>query len=279
MFSKNRGCIQALVQRAVLYSEQPLLFRATAFVLQQEPSSRQQHTIFTDPTIGRSLQLMSVNKDRLTWAWHYNFYCTEKKLSPDDKQGSVTPGQAEVTPGQGEVSAGSEKRETTADGSPVEDEQQLTVFQRFKKAYKEHGKVLVAVHVATSIVWYSSFVYAAKMGVDVVPVMEWLGFSEKVINPFKNSGAGDFAIAYLMYKLATPARYTVTLTGTNMAIGYLRKTGKMEPKQESLRELVKDSRDEMKEKADKLRGDLKTKRSEMRDKSISKLKKGQQEKR
>ena len=39
-------------------------------------------------------------------------------------------------------------------------EEKLSIFKRFKRAYKEHGKVLVAVHVATSIVWYGSF-YAA----------------------------------------------------------------------------------------------------------------------
>ena len=107
----------------------------------------------------------------------------------------------------------------------------------------------------------------------MVPLMEWIGFSDKIINPFKNSGAGDFAIAYLMYKLATPARYTVTLAGTNVAIKYLRQTGHMEQKQESFRELVKDSREEMKERTDKLKDDLKTKRSEMRNKSISNIKK------
>lgn len=38
----------------------------------------------------------------------------------------------------------------------------LTIFQRFKKAYKEHGKILVCVHLATSTVWFGSFYYAAK---------------------------------------------------------------------------------------------------------------------
>ena len=38
----------------------------------------------------------------------------------------------------------------------------LSIFQRFKVAYKEYGKTLVAVHVATSVVWYGAFFYAAK---------------------------------------------------------------------------------------------------------------------
>ena len=36
-------------------------------------------------------------------------------------------------------------------------ENKLSVFQRFKKTYKEHGKVLIIVEVATSIFWYGLF--------------------------------------------------------------------------------------------------------------------------
>lgn len=39
----------------------------------------------------------------------------------------------------------------------------LSVFQRFKKTYKEHGKVLVGVHLITSTIWFGSFFYAAKV--------------------------------------------------------------------------------------------------------------------
>ena len=43
------------------------------------------------------------------------------------------------------------------------DEKQLTVVQRFKLAYKQHGKVLIGVHLVTSSVWFGSFFYAAKV--------------------------------------------------------------------------------------------------------------------
>lgn len=61
-----------------------------------------------------------------------------------------------------------------------------------------------------------------------------MGFSDKIISPFRNSSLGDVALAYLMYKLATPARYTVTLAGTNFAIKYLRKAGKVPAKEKGL---------------------------------------------
>lgn len=55
-------------------------------------------------------------------------------------------------------------------------------------------------------------------GFDIVPYLESWNFSEKIIAPFRSGGLGDVALAYLMYKLATPARYTVTIGGTNLAI-------------------------------------------------------------
>ena len=45
----------------------------------------------------------------------------------------------------------------------VVEEAKLSVFQRFKKAYKEHAKILVVVHLVTSSVWFGSFFYAAHM--------------------------------------------------------------------------------------------------------------------
>ena len=43
-------------------------------------------------------------------------------------------------------------------------------------------------------------------GLDVVPILEWIGASEKVISAFKLPGVGNAAVAYLCYKIATPAR-------------------------------------------------------------------------
>ncbi|KAJ8303552.1 hypothetical protein KUTeg_019948 [Tegillarca granosa] len=151
-------------------------------------------------------------------------------------------------------SEGTENKDKTED-------KPLSIFQRFKKAYKEHGKILVCVHIATSTVWFGSFYYAAKTGFDIVPLLEKWNFSETVIKPFKSSGLGNIAVAYLMYKLATPARYTVTLGGTNLCIKYFRKTGKMPPKAEdSLREIYKDGRDRFQERKKNVTSQLRQKR-------------------
>ena len=36
-----------------------------------------------------------------------------------------------------------------------------SIIQRFKETYKEHGKILIMIHIATSIVWFSVFYTAA----------------------------------------------------------------------------------------------------------------------
>lgn len=48
-------------------------------------------------------------------------------------------------------------------------------------------------------------------GVDVPALLEKLSISERLINPLRDSSAGYIALAYALYKVATPIRYTVTL--------------------------------------------------------------------
>lgn len=118
-------------------------------------------------------------------------------------------------------------------------EEKLSLVQKFKLMYKQYWYVLIPVHVATSVVWYGSFFIAAKSGVDIVPWLEYLGAGEKILSHLRNSNAGYYAIAYAMYKLATPARYTVTIGGTTLSINYLKKRGyiKPVPSSEQLKEM------------------------------------------
>ncbi|XP_021348165.1 protein FAM210A-like isoform X2 [Mizuhopecten yessoensis] len=156
--------------------------------------------------------------------------------------------------------------------------EQLTLIQRFKKTYKEHGKVLVAVHVLTSCVWFGSFYAVVDSGVDIVAMLEWMGFSETITNPFKSSSMGNVALAYLMYKLATPARYTVTIGGTNMAIKHLMNKEKMSKtkKEDKIRSLfkegVKDVKDQSTRKFKQYRFKARAKRNAAKAQSTKKVK-------
>lgn len=76
---------------------------------------------------------------------------TQTNQSPTSSEQSEQDNQSEKTLQTEE----NESKDSTED-------KPLSIFQRFKKAYKEHGKILVCVHLATSAVWFGSFYYAAK---------------------------------------------------------------------------------------------------------------------
>jgi len=128
-------------------------------------------------------------------------------------------------------------------------EEKLSIFKRFKQMYKDYWYVLVPVHLATSAVWFGSFYYASKSGLDVAGILESWGFSETITEKLRNSAAGHIAVAYALYKLATPARYTVTLGGTTYSIKLLSERGYLKPvpSTQQLKVMYEDRRDELRE--------------------------------
>ncbi|XP_035679354.1 protein FAM210A-like isoform X2 [Branchiostoma floridae] len=135
----------------------------------------------------------------------------------------------------------------------VERYRNLTLFQRFKMMVKDYGHVLIPVHVATSLVWFGTFYYMAISGVDPVPLLEKIGLPHSWVETMKKSGASDLMVAYAFYKIATPARYTVTLGGTTFTIRYLRKKGVMHKPppskhMEKMKGFIQEKRGQMKSK-------------------------------
>ena len=51
------------------------------------------------------------------------------------------------------------------------------IVAKFKQMFKDYWYVLVPVHVATSIVWFGSFYFMCKSGVDVVAILGCLKFN------------------------------------------------------------------------------------------------------
>lgn len=82
-------------------------------------------------------------------------------------------------------------------------------------------------------------------GVDLVALLETWHVSEKLVNPLKDSSMGYIALAYAMYKVATPLRYTVTLGGTTVSINYLKKWGyiKPVPSTERMKEIYREKKE------------------------------------
>ena len=149
------------------------------------------------------------------------------------RQVSVSPYLNTVKPSVETEKKSVESQETKSkdDGNPTDDPvAKPSLFQRFKQMSKDYWYVLIPVHIITSAGWFGGFYFAVKRystlvvflyisinvvccisGLDVVALLENLGVSEKIINPLRGSSAGYVALAYAMYKVATPARYTVTL--------------------------------------------------------------------
>lgn len=121
-------------------------------------------------------------------------------------------------------------------------EEKMRFFHRYHKMFKEYWYVMLPVHIATSIIWFGSFYYLATCGVDVVPLLEAVGLPDTLISPLRHSGLGYIATASAMYKLATPARYAVTLGGTSIAIRQLSRRGliKPMPTKDQIKQMIKD---------------------------------------
>ncbi|XP_034029780.1 uncharacterized protein C18orf19 homolog B [Thalassophryne amazonica] len=171
-----------------------------------------------------------------------------------------------------------------ADVDPLQDKS-IGLFQRFKKTFKQYGKVLIPVHLVTSTVWFGGFYYAAMKGVNVVPFLEMIGFPQSLVDLLRDSSSGYALTAYAMYKIATPARYTVTLGGTSLSVQYLRKRGylstpppvteyiqdKMEETKEKLTEKMETTKERLSEKMEETKERISEKMEETKDKLSEKL--------
>ncbi|CAH1183279.1 unnamed protein product [Phaedon cochleariae] len=138
----------------------------------------------------------------------------------------------------------------------------LSIFQKFKQMYRDYWYVLLPVHIVTSSVWFGGFYYMAKSGIDIPAILESWHVSEKLVNPLRDSSMGYIAVSYALYKIATPARYTVTLGGTTISINYLKKWGyiKPVPSKERMKELYMEKKDTLSKSMLDTREDLREKK-------------------
>ena len=91
--------------------------------------------------------------------------------------------------------------------------------------FQDYWYVLIPVHCFTSVFWFGGFYAMCKSGVDVVAVLEWFGTSPEYLDKIGQSPYAYALLAYACYKVATPARYTVTVAGTTVSIKYLSERG------------------------------------------------------
>uniref|UniRef100_A0A182QBP3 DUF1279 domain-containing protein n=1 Tax=Anopheles farauti TaxID=69004 RepID=A0A182QBP3_9DIPT len=197
--------------------------------------------------------------------WHTAYLSLNGVVVRPFSNGSFGKTQKQQTP--------NEKQQDVASSSPTEQPEdavpeKLGLFARFKKMYKEYWYVLVPVHCLTSVMWFGGFYYASTSGVDVIAILESLGVSETLINPVRDSSLGHIAIAYLLYKIATPARYTVTLGGTTISIKYLEQWGYIKPIPSKARlvQMYKDKKENIQEKIAEKKQDFKDRKQQLTEK-------------
>ena len=99
------------------------------------------------------------------------------------------------------------------------------IVKKFKRMFKDYWYVMIPVHCFTSCFWFGGFYLMCKSGIDVGSLMAYFGASQEYVDKLKDSEYVNLALAYACYKIATPARYTVTIGGTTWTIKYLSDQG------------------------------------------------------
>ncbi|XP_072531772.1 uncharacterized protein C18orf19 homolog A [Salminus brasiliensis] len=186
--------------------------------------------------------------------------------------------------GDGQQSPASAGPGDIPEPDPLQDKS-IGLVQRFKRTFKQYGKVMIPVHLVTSSVWVGVFYYSAMKGVNLVPFLEHIGFPDRLVKLLENSQSGYALTAYAMYKIATPARYTVTLGGTSLSVKYLRKhgymstpppvkeylQGKMEETKERISEKMEETKERLSEKMEETKDRFSERMEETKDKFTGKL--------
>ncbi|XP_071399274.1 uncharacterized protein C18orf19 homolog B-like [Centroberyx affinis] len=197
----------------------------------------------------------------------------------EPQPGAVPHTQIETQSRKAEVGDGD-----AAELDPLQDKS-IGLAQRFKKMFKQYGKVMIPVHLVTSSLWFGTFYYAAMKGVNVVPFLELMGLPESVVGLLRDSSSGYALTAYAMYKIATPARYTVTLGATSLSVQYLRKHGyfstpppvkdyfqdKMEETKEKLTEKMEETKERFSEKMEETKELLSERMEETKERISEKM--------
>ncbi|MEQ2296968.1 hypothetical protein AMECASPLE_029997 [Ameca splendens] len=249
---------------------QHVLTHRTLWRVMAVRSVRAGAAVFKHPVVSRfcvlRLSLLQPGSQRLVSASASSRVAHQPKhQSPQEERAqSVSTSQSqEVSKGEAE----------SADVDPLQDKS-IGLFQRFKKTFKQYGKVMIPVHLATSSIWLGTFYYAAMKGVNVVPFLEMIGLPESLVSLLRDSSSGYALTAYAMYKIATPARYAVTLGGTSLSVQYLRKHSYMStppPVKEYIQDKMEETKERFTEKMEETKGLLSEKMEETKDKLSEKL--------
>ncbi|KAF4088171.1 hypothetical protein AMELA_G00080110 [Ameiurus melas] len=205
---------------------------------------------------------------------HFTVRCFSSSSITRNSESHKTRPEVQTAAQKHEISQGETgaSPQINKDLDPLQDKS-IGLYQRFKKTFKQYGKVMVPVHLVTSTVWFGTFYYAAMKGVNVVPFLEYIGLPDKLVGILRDSQGGCALTAYAMYKLATPARYlqdkmeeTRERLSEKMEETKERFSEKMEETKELLSERMEETKERFTEKMEETKDKLAEKLQESKDK-------------
>ncbi|XP_026843116.1 uncharacterized protein LOC6597991 isoform X1 [Drosophila persimilis] len=111
-------------------------------------------------------------------------------------------------------------------------EAKLTKKEKLKQAFKEYGTTIITFHVGISLISLGGFYLLVSSGINLVPVLEFLGITSTAIAEKVATGS-TFVVAYAVHKVFAPARISITLGATPFIVRFLRSKGFLKSKSNS----------------------------------------------
>lgn len=106
----------------------------------------------------------------------------------------------------------------------------LTKKEQLKKAFKEYGSTIVIFHVGISLVSLGSCYFLVNNGIDVIGLLDQLGYAPAALKSSVAAGASSFVVAYAIHKIFAPVRISITLGAAPFIVRYMRSKGLLKPK-------------------------------------------------
>ncbi|XP_017116722.1 protein FAM210B, mitochondrial [Drosophila elegans] len=117
---------------------------------------------------------------------------------------------------------------TESASTPTAPTIKLSKREQLKRAFKEYGATIVVFHVGISVISLGCFYALVSNGINLVPVLEFLGIGSSAIAEKVATGS-TFVVAFAVHKVFAPARISITLGTTPFIVRYLRSKGLLKP--------------------------------------------------
>ncbi|XP_050079045.1 uncharacterized protein LOC126565878 [Anopheles maculipalpis] len=130
-----------------------------------------------------------------------------------------------------QANTGTAAEESNSKGNSVSGAEQVPVSRkdRLKKAIKEYGSTVLVFHVSISLASLGTCYLLVSSGIDMVSLLERMGWGDSALASKAGAGAGTFVIAYAIHKVFAPVRISITLGATPLIVRYLRRKGILKP--------------------------------------------------